>query len=157
MSLVSALYLSSDLLRENCFSPFTDRELLLRCFLHVQPVPIGASNDMEAKKLMIEGAEGRAIFNISSVYLHCYLFIGKGRQHRGGRISRRQSVWEDFRFFWDIFLTRRTNQLTINLVRVSMRLSKEFMLEGLSSSSSMRQQIFLIIITGKYWYSPLMI
>jgi hypothetical protein len=29
-------------------------------------------------------------------------------------------------FFLDIFLTRRTNQLTIYLVRVSMRLSKEF-------------------------------
>jgi hypothetical protein len=57
---------------ENWISPFTDRELWLRCFLDAQPVPGSALNDLEARKLLMEGALGRANFNLalSQVYAH---------------------------------------------------------------------------------------
>ncbi|KAF8963627.1 hypothetical protein BDZ97DRAFT_985523 [Flammula alnicola] len=60
---------------ENRVSPFTDRELWLRCILNAQPVPGSALNDLEARRLLMESALDRSSFDAALSQTYAYLAI----------------------------------------------------------------------------------
>ena len=70
-----ALCVYPAIFRENYVSPFTDRELWLRCFLDVQPVPGSALNAVEVRKLLMEGALGRGTFYLALSQAYAYIAI----------------------------------------------------------------------------------
>jgi len=60
---------------ENIVSPFTERELWLQCILDAQPVPNSALNDLKARKLLMESALDRGLFDNALSHSYAYVAI----------------------------------------------------------------------------------